>query len=158
MSEPAIELIDGAVLGLKQEVRSLFEEYAQSLGFDLDFQDFRTELENLPGAYTPPDGRLLLARVDNRLAGSIALRKVDPATCEMKRLFVRPSFRGLGLGRKLAVELIAEAREIGYHRMLLDTVPWMAEAIGLYTSLGFAEIEPYRFNPIPGARYMALDL
>lgn len=158
MAEPDIQVVDGTHPDRIPTVRSLFEEYAQSLGFDLDFQDFRTELDNLPGEYVPPHGCIILALVDNAVAGCIALRNIDDTTCEMKRLYVRSSYRGLGLGKKLARELIEQARNAGYRRMLLDTVPWMVEAIGLYTSLGFTEIPPYRINPIPGAKYMALEL
>ena len=158
MRKSEITLIDGTTPARLTEVKVLFEEYAQSLGFDLDFQDFKTELNHLPGDYAPPDGRLLLALVDNTVAGCIALRKINSTICEMKRLFVRPPYRGLGLGRRMALELISLARKIGYQRMLLDTVPWMTEAIGLYTSLGFTETAAYRFNPIPGAKYMALAL
>jgi len=139
-------------------IRALFTEYAQSLGFDLGFQDFAGELANLPGDYAPPLGRLLLARVDGKPAGCIALHPLAPDICEMKRLYVRSEFRGKGVGRMLVGRLIAEAREIGYQKMRLDTVPRMEEAIGLYRHFGFREIEPYRFNPIPGALYFELEL
>jgi putative acetyltransferase len=139
-------------------IRALFTEYAQSLGFDLDFQDFAGELAALPGDYASPLGRLLLAWVDNKPAGCVALRLLSPGICEMKRLYVRPQYRGTGIGRMLVQQVIAEAREIGYEKMRLDTAPGMEEAIGLYRHFGFREIEPYRFNPLPGALYFELDI
>jgi ribosomal protein S18 acetylase RimI-like enzyme len=134
-------------------------EYSQQLGVDLCFQNFQAELEGLPGAYASPTGRLLLAMVDDEVAGCIALRKLDDETCEMKRLYVRSNFRGHGLGRKLAERILKEARAIGYSRMLLDTLPGvMNSAIALYRTLGFIETAPYYFNPVEGTLYMQLDL
>jgi ribosomal protein S18 acetylase RimI-like enzyme len=133
-------------------------EYADSLGFDLSFQDFESELAALPGDYAPPGGRLLLAYRGSYLAGCVALRPLGPDVCEMKRLYVRPNCRGCGVGRALAERLIAEARQIGYRRMRLDTVPSMVRAQSLYSSLGFAEIAPYRHNPIPGTTFLELVL
>ncbi|GIM46963.1 acetyltransferase CD1211 [Collibacillus ludicampi] len=141
-----------------EHIRKLFLEYASSLVFDLSFQDFERELADLPGQYSPPNGRLLLAVVSEKLAGCVALRKITEHDCEMKRLYVRPEYRGQDIGKQLVFAIIEEARKIGYSRMLLDTVPSMKSAIKLYRSLGFKSIEPYRYNPIEGAMYLALDL
>jgi len=140
------------------DVRALFLEYAESLSFPLDFQGFEQELASLPGPYAPPDGALLVAAVDGAPAGCVAYRRLDGATCEMKRLYVRPPFRGHGLGRRLTLELIATAREQGYTFMRLDTTPEMAAAQELYRSLGFRSIGPYRPNQIAGARFLELEV
>jgi putative acetyltransferase len=141
------------------QARELFQEYAQSLGVDLCFQNFEQELARLPGHYAPPDGRLLLAEYDGQMAGCVALHKWEDGICEMKRLYLRPSFRGKGLGRVIAEKIIAEARSIGYQRMRLDTIgPLMKDAVEMYRKLGFREIAPYRPNPIAGAMYMELQL
>jgi putative acetyltransferase len=139
--------------------RELFLEYAQSLGFSLCFQNFDKELAELPGDYTPPDGRLLLAEHEGQLVGCVALHKLESSVCEMKRLYLRPQFRGRGFGRALAERIIAEARQIGYRQMRLDTVePVMKDAVAMYRKLGFKEVAPYRPNPIAGAMYMELEL
>ena len=153
-----LEIVEAHSDPLLTHVRDLFREYADALGFDLSFQDFKEELAELPGGYAPPDGRMLLGLWDAEITGCVVLRRIDETTCEMKRLYVRPAFRGRGVGKALAVAIIREARNIGHQRMRLDTVPWMTEAITLYESLGFRDIEPYRHNPIEGARYMELVL
>ena len=141
------------------QARELFQEYAQSLGVNLCFQNFEQELAGLPGHYAPPDGRLLLAEYDGQLAGCVALHKWESGVCEMKRLYLRPSFRGKGLGRAIAEKIIADASSIGYQRMRLDTIePLMKDAVEMYRKLGFREIAPYRPNPIAGAMYMELQL
>ncbi len=141
------------------QARELFLEYAQSLGFSLCFQNFDKELAELPGDYAPPEGRLLLAEYDGELAACVALHKLEPGICEMKRLYLRPQFRGKGLGRALADRIIADARQIRYHRMRLDTVePVMKDAVAMYRKLGFKQVAPYRPNPIAGAMYMELEL
>jgi len=141
------------------QARELFLEYAESLGFSLCFQSFDKELAGLPGDYAPPDGRLFLAEHDGRLAGCAALHRFDATSGEMKRLYVRPGFRGLGLGRTLAERILSEARNIGFEYVRLDTVAGvMDDAIAMYRRFGFREIEPYRQNPIAGALYMELKL
>lgn len=141
------------------QAKELFLEYAQSLGFSLCFQSFDKELAGLPGDYVPPDGRLLLAEYEDKLAGCVALHKLEAGICEMKRLYLRPQFRGKGLGRVLAETIINEARKSGYQRMRLDTVePIMKDAVAMYRRLGFKEIAPYCTNPIEGALYMELEL
>ena len=142
-----------------KEARTLLQEYAAWLGISLCFQNFDRELAALPGEYAPPDGRLLLAFEDDELAGCVALRKIRATTCEMKRLFLRPGFRGRGLGRVLVERIIEEARQIGYTQMCLDTLPGrMDQAIALYKSIGFKEIEPYYNNPVAGVTFMELRL
>jgi putative acetyltransferase len=140
------------------QVRWLFEEYAESLNTDLGFQDFSAELAGLPGGYAPPQGRLLLALDGHLPAGCVALRQLDGEICEMKRLYVRPRYRGTGLGRVLAERVIAEAKLAGYRQMRLDTLPGMTAARLLYQQLGFREIPPYRHNPIAGTAFLELML
>jgi putative acetyltransferase len=140
-------------------VRELFREYGASLGFSLCFQSFDVELESLLGEYAPPTGCLFLATSGSTPAGCVALRKLEDGICEMKRLYIRPEFRGRGLGRDLVLALIEQARQSMYGKMRLDTIAAsMAEAVGLYRSLGFRDIPPYCRNPISGAIYLELDL
>ena len=154
-----IEIAQAARRKHLKQVRGLFLEYAQSLGFSLCFQSFDKELAELPGIYAPPDGRLLLATINGQPAGCAALHKLESDICEMKRLYVRPQFRGLDLGRQLTEKIIAEARGVRYKKMRLDTIVGkMDHAIALYRQLGFREIDPYRPNPISGALYMELEL
>lgn len=136
----------------------LFREYADQLGVDLCFQGFEAELAGLPGRYVAPGGGLWLAMQDLKPAGCVALRPLDPAAGEMKRLYVRPEFRGIGLGKRLVDQVLAAAGEAGYQRICLDTLPAMADAIRLYRQLGFNPIEPYCHNPVPGAIFLAKDL
>ena len=141
------------------QARELFLEYAQSLGFSLCFQNFDKELAGLPGDYAPPEGRLFIAECDGVPAGCVALHRLDFQICEMKRLYLRPQFRGKRLGRILAERIIAEARQIGYRCMRLDTVePVMKDAVAMYRKLGFVEIAPYCTNPVAGAMYMEVEL
>jgi putative acetyltransferase len=139
-------------------IRGLFGDYAASLGVDLSFQDFERELAALPGEYAPPRGAILVAHVASEVAGCVALRPLGAAVCEMKRLYVAPPHRALGLGRQLAEAAIAEAQRLGYERMRLDTLPAMDTARTLYAKLGFYKIEPYRFNPIAGSQFLELEL
>jgi len=141
-----------------EEVRRLLREYEASLGASLCFQGFERELAELPGEYAPPGGRLWMALAADQAVGCVALRRVDDETCEMKRLYLRPGFRGRGAGRLLAVAIIGEARKIGYKKMRLDTLAEMREARTLYESLGFKRIEPYYHNPMQGAIFMELAL
>lgn len=135
-------------------VRSLMREYQQRLGVDLSFQGFEAELATLPGSYAPPNGRLLIAWHEQTAVGCIALQRITSSRAEMKRLYVPPRARGLGVGRKLVMQLLAEAQSIGYSEVVLDTLPTMIEAQRLYEQLGFRDIEPYRPNPIAGTRYL----
>ncbi|MDP3618248.1 MAG: GNAT family N-acetyltransferase [Ramlibacter sp.] len=143
-------------------VRAIFRDYANGLGVDLCFQDFDQELATLPGDYSLPRGTILLARVDGEIAGCCALRPLDaadyPNACEMKRLFVRRPFRGIGLGRQLVEAVLDAARQAGYSSVLLDTLDDMEAARALYEELGFAEIPPYYHNPIAGAHYLKADI
>jgi putative acetyltransferase len=142
-----------------ERARELFQEYAAWLNLDLCFQDFDKELAELPGDYVPPSGRLLLAIQDFQPAGCVALRQIDDGVCEMKRLYVRPAYRGTGLGRTLTEAIIQAAREAGYSNMRLDTLPGrMDRALAMYRSLGFREIEPYYQTPVDEMVFMELRL
>ena len=141
-----------------REARSLFLEYAESLGIDLCFQGFEQELGTLPGKYARPRGRLLLARWKEEVAGCIAVREIGPGVCEMKRLYVRPAYRALGIGRALILRCIGEAQTAGYEAMRLDSLPSMTSALALYREFGFQEIPPYRENPVDGAVFLELQL
>ena len=162
MAGPDIQLITPESPADWQETRLILRDYANSLDVDLDFQGFEQELADLPGVYARPGGLLLLATVDGAVAGSGAFRPLPdadyPNACEMKRLFVRPAFRRFGLGRLLAQALMDRATEAGYSSMLLDTLDDMEAARGLYESLGFAEVPPFYYNPIPGAHYLKAEL
>jgi ribosomal protein S18 acetylase RimI-like enzyme len=139
-------------------VEALLREYVASLAEDISFQNVEEELAGLPGKYRRPGGVVLIAWDDGKPAGAVAYRMIEPGVCEMKRLYVRPAFRGCGLGRELANELIEDARGCGYRTMLLDTLTSMGSARALYRDLGFAPVEPYYDNPLPGVAFMALDL
>jgi GNAT superfamily N-acetyltransferase len=139
-------------------VRGLFQEYSDSLDFELDFQDFREELATLPGKYAPPLGSILVARENGETVGCVAVRPLGEEICEMKRLYVKPAHRGKRLGRELALAIIEEAKRLGYKAMRLDTVVAMKEASALYRCLGFQPIDAYCFNPLPDAMYFELKL
>jgi ribosomal protein S18 acetylase RimI-like enzyme len=139
-------------------VRQLFEEYAASLEIDLGFQNFGEELAGLPGDYVPPAGGLLLGLDDTGPVGCVAFRPLEPGVAEMKRLYVRPTARGGGWGRRLAERVVSDARVAGYERMRLDSLPTMRSALGLYLGMGFRDIAPYRHSPVPGTRFLELDL
>jgi ribosomal protein S18 acetylase RimI-like enzyme len=139
-------------------VRELFEEYGRSLGIDLSFQGFDEELATLPGKYEPPQGTMIVARSEGVPCGCVALRRIDERTCEMKRLYVRPGCRGSRIGAELVTRIIEAAQAKGYRAMRLDTLPSMKSAVSLYRSFGFQEIEPYIYNPLPGALFMEKQL
>src|ERR1700722_5739647 len=143
---------------LWEAARVLVREYAASLDVSLDFQNFDEELRHFEAEYAPPSGAFLLAHTEGEVVGCGALRRFSATDCEMKRLYVRPSGRNLGLGRQLAIALVNEAKSLGYKRMLLDTLPTMQSAQSLYKSLGFVPTEPYRYNPIEGTSFLVLNL
>ncbi len=154
-----IKIVQAATPAQVEEARTLFREYEKWLDVDLCFQGFEEELAQLPGKYAKPNGRLLLAKVEKEFAGCIALRKINDGVCEMKRLFVRKDFRGLGLGKILIEKLINEARQISYHKMRLDTLPVkMPQAVKLYKTFGFYEISPYYKNPHDETLFLELNL
>ena len=156
MSQPVVTLAAAHEGRLLDDARRLMEEYAESLPFDLGFQDFETEVATLPGSYAPPAGRLLVARRENDSVGCIALRPLAADVAELKRLWVRPEARGAGAGRLLVGEALQQARSAGYARVRLDTAPGMESAQALYRSFGFIAIPPYRPNPVPGATFLEL--
>jgi putative acetyltransferase len=153
-----VELLHPASPSLWETARTLVREYAASLNVSLDFQNFDHELLHFEQEYAPPGGTFLLAQQNDRFCACGAFRRFSETDCEMKRLYVRPSGRKLGLGRQIAVALIAEAKDFGYKRMLLDTLPTMQSAQSLYKSLGFEATEPYRFNPVAGTSFLKLEL
>jgi GNAT superfamily N-acetyltransferase len=154
-----IEIVNAETLQQISEARKLFRDYEKWFGIDLSFQDFDGEVANLPEKYALPDGRLLLAFVDGKLAGGVGLRKLEDEICEMKRLFVREDFRALGLGKKLIEKLIEEARLIGYKKLRLDTYPpKMSKAVKIYESYGFRVIDSYYYNPYEQSLFMEKDL
>ena len=162
LDKPSVTLLTPTSDAEIEEVRNIFREYATTLGVDLCFQDFESELARLPGDYAEPRGALLLARVEGAVAGCCALRPLDaadyPNASEMKRLYVRKAFRGFGLGRELAEAMLDRARQAGYACVLLDTLDDMESARALYTDLGFEEIPPYYHSPIAGAHYLKVDI
>ena len=141
-----------------EQARLLFREYAEWLGVDLCFQNFEEELTNLETIYSPPEGSILLAFCNKQIAGCVAVRKLESDVCEMKRLFVKPDFQNLKIGRNLVAAIIERARELGYGQMRLDSLPVMEKAQKLYLSFGFKEISAYRYNPDPKTTFMELDL
>jgi RimJ/RimL family protein N-acetyltransferase len=153
-----IEIVESDSPARAEVARTLVREYQAALGVDLGFQSFEAELQNLPGDYARPRGRLLVAFGDHEPAGCVAMRPLTGDTCEMKRLYVRPAYRAAGVGRQLVQRVIAEARSAGYRKMYLDTLPVMTGAQRLYESMGFKDVPPYRYNPIAGTRYLGLDL
>ena len=160
-----VEILSPRTAADHEAVKALFREYAESLGFSLAYQDFETELAGFPGKYAPPEGALLLATVDGDAAGTVALRKLEQGICEMKRLYVKPAFRGRrtadgrSIGRALAEDIVAIGRDRGYQRLRLDTIGGkMRQALSLYRSMGFVEIPPYYTSPIPDTAYLELVL
>jgi ribosomal protein S18 acetylase RimI-like enzyme len=153
-----IEIVQATTDELIAEAKELFQEYAESLGFDLGFQNFTAELDSFPKQYSPPAGSLFLALSQSQPIGCVGLRYFENGICEMKRLYVRPNFRGKNAGKQLVEAAISAGKTLGYERMRLDTLPSMQIANQLYMSLGFVEIDPYRHNPIEGALYLELRL
>lgn len=157
-AEPKIEIQTAKSRRQFEQARLLFKEYAASLGVDLGFQNFDDELESLETIYSPPTGALLLALRERQTAGCVGVRGLNAKACEMKRLYVKPEFQNLQIGRRLTIAVIEKARRLGYEKMRLDTLPSMTSAQNLYRSLGFKEIGAYRYNPDPNTLFMELDL
>lgn len=157
-AESKIEIVTAANAEQFEQARNLFQEYADGLGVDLCFQNFGEELANIETIYAPPGGSLLLAFCDKQIAGCVAVRRLETGVCEMKRLFVKQRYRGLQVGKILIAEIVERARELGYERMRLDTLPSMTKAQKLYSSFGFVKIPAYRYNPDPNTAFMQLDL
>jgi GNAT superfamily N-acetyltransferase len=153
-----MKIIDAASMEQLETARGLFLEYERYLQVDLCFQKFEEELAALPGDYAVPDGALLLAVAEDAATGCVAMRKIEPGVCEMKRLYVRPPFQRQGIGKQLAITIIDKAREVGYRKMRLDTLNTLDAAMALYASIGFRKINPYYDNPLPGAVYWEVDL
>ncbi|WP_429301086.1 GNAT family N-acetyltransferase [Paraburkholderia sp. GAS199] len=153
-----VEIVEAQFPEQVATVRAIFRDYADSLGIDLGFQDFETELAQLPGKFAAPRGRVLLAWQDAQAVGCVAMRPLDDTVCEMKRLYLRPEGRGQQLGRALATRICRLAKDAGYTRIRLDTLPTMTAAMQLYASLGFEPIPAYVFNPIEGTKFLELDL
>ena len=162
MDTPSVELLPALTPADLEQVHAIFLEYAQSLKVDLSFQNFDQELSQLPGEYAEPRGALLLARVNGEVAGCCALRPLDGCdysnAAEMERLYVRPAFRGLGLGRELAEAILDAARRAAYASVLLDTLDDMEAARALYEDLGFEEVPPFYHNPHAGSHYLKVDI
>lgn len=152
------EIVEAQTAEQIATIRELFREYADSLGVDLCFQDFEQELATLPGKYAPPEGRLYLALEDGKAAGCAGLRKIGRETGELKRVFVRPAFRGKGIGRRLVLAVVEAGRKNAYRRLRLDTLPSMKRALELYRAMGFKPIEAYHQNPVPNAEFLELTL
>ena len=153
-----LKIVEATTNECVENAKELIREYAQSLEFDLGFQDFDKEMENFPGQYASPRGCLYVALDANQPIGCVALRDLGHGVCEMKRLYVKPSFRGQKVGKLLTEVVIKAARDMGYNYMRLDTVPSMKHANMLYNAMGFKQIAPYRFNPIEGATFFELNL
>ena len=153
-----VQIREAETARMVSSARDLIKEYSASLGIDLSFQDFEKEMVEFPAHYTKPDGRVFVAVEGSIAVGVVGVRRFSGKVCELKRMYVRPEFRGKGIGRMLAEKAIREAREIGYDRMRLDTLSRLEEAVSLYRSLGFKEIAPYRANPNKGVVYMELEL
>ena len=154
----SVQICHATTAGQIAQIQSLFEEYSHWLGIDLAFQGFAAELAGLPGKYAPPRGRLLLTLIGNQAVACAALRPLSEGFCEMKRLYVQPTLRGQGIGKKLAEEIIKEARAIGYLTMRLDTLSWMRDALHLYETLGFSKCTAYYDTPLADTVFMELRL